>query len=148
MILARNTSRKRGAATSVELAFVLIIFVMLMFGIMEYCRLCFTMTVVESAAREGCRYAVVNANDATVVADTQAYVLTFMGGLNVQDAPYSCNLYLADASGNNIGAAGTAQFGQFICCDVSVTYVPVTPGLLFMKTFVLRSKCNMMSEAN
>ena len=148
MMLAKKTHEKRSAATAVELAAVLIIFVMLMFGILEYCRLCFTMNVVENAAREGARYAVVNANDATLVSDTQAYVLSLMDGLNVEDAPYSCTLYLVDSSGNNIGAPTGAQFGQLICCDVSVTYVPVTPGLLFMKTFTLRSKSSMMSEAN
>ena len=148
MMLARKTNAKREAATAVELAAVLIIFVMLMFGMLEYCRLCFTMNVVENAAREGARYAVVNANDATVVSDTQAYVLSLMDGLNVEDAPYSCTLYQADATGNNIGSAAGVQFGQYICCDVSVTYVPVTPGLLFMKTITLRSKCSMMSEAN
>jgi hypothetical protein len=148
MILTRINSRKRGAATSVELAAVLIIFVLLLFGMLEYCRLCFTMTVVENAAREGARYAIVNLNGSTIVTDTQAQVLTFMDGLNVQDAPYSCDLYLTDGAGANLGSPANAQFGQFICCDVSVTYVPVTPGLYFMKTFTLRSKCTMMSEAN
>ena len=148
MMLARKRNQQRKGATVVEMAFVVIIFMMLMFGILEYCMIVFTQNVVENAAREGARSAVVNISDPTLVTDTQAYVLTLMDGLNVKDAPYTCNVYLADANGNNIGVPAGAKFGQYICVDVSVTYTPMTPGLLHLKTFTIRSKCSMISEAN
>jgi Flp pilus assembly protein TadG len=147
MILAK-LNRQRSGATAVELAAVILVFVMLLFGILEYCMIVFTQNVVENAAREGARYAVVNSTDSTMVTDTQTYVMSLMDGLNLKDAPYACNVYLADANGNNIGAATGAQFGQYICVDVSVTYTPMTPGLLYLNTFLIRSKCSMMSEAN
>ena len=143
----KNKAPRRGT-TTVELAFVIVIFTMIMFGILEYCLIVYTTVIVENAAREGARYAVVNASDTTMVSDTQGYVLTLMGNLNTKDAPYACNVYLADTNGNNIGAATGAKFGQYICVDVSVTYTPVTPGLLYLKTFTIRSKSSMISESN
>jgi len=148
MLLATYRKRERNGATAVELAAVIVVFSMLMFrhpGILHD-RLHDERR--RNGAREGARYAVVNSSDTTVVTDTQAYVLSLMDGLNVTDAPYACNIYLADSTGANIGSAGNAQFGQYICCDVSVTYVPMTPGLLYLKTIVIRSKCSMISEAN
>jgi Flp pilus assembly protein TadG len=147
MIITNPKTRRRGA-TLVELTFVVLIFCMLMFGIMEYCLIIYTSNLVENAAREGTRYAVVNASDATVVSDTQAYAKSLMGGLDMTMTGYTCNVYLADSNGNDIGSAAGAQFGQYICCDISINYVPVTPGLIFLKQFTIRSKCSMMSEAN
>jgi len=112
MLLATYRKRERNGATAVELAAVIVVFSMLMFGILEYCMIVFTMNVVENGAREGARYAVVNSSDTTVVTDTQAYVLSLMDGLNVTDAPYACNIYLADSTGANIGSAATPSSGS------------------------------------
>ena len=148
MLRARNPNTKRRGTSLVELAVGAVIFTMMMFGILEYCLIVYSTVVVENAAREGARYAVVNVSDATMVADTQAYVKTLMGGLDTKEAPYACNVYMADTSGTQTGVATGAKFGQYICVDVSVTYVPVTPGLLYLKTFTIRSKSSMISEAN
>ena len=148
MLLASKPLPRRSGATAVEFAAVATVFIMLLFGIMEYCLIIYTQNVVENAAREGARYAIVNVTDTTVVTDTQTYVLTVMGGLDTKMQNYKCNVYLADANGNNIGAAGTAQFGQYVCVDVSVDYVPITPGLLKLSTITVRSKSSMGSEAN
>ncbi|MBI1832153.1 MAG: pilus assembly protein [Planctomycetes bacterium] len=148
MMLATKATQRREGATAVELAAVVVVFTMLFFGILEYCLIVFTMNVVENAAREGARYAVVNVSDTTLVSDTQTYVQSLMGGLDTKMTGYSCQLYKADTSGNNTGSATGAQFGQYICCDVSITYTPITPGLLYLKAFTIRSKCSMISEAN
>ena len=55
----RRTTRRRGAVF-VEAAFVLVIFLMLLFGIFEYCRYLFVMHVAQNAARDAARYAAVN----------------------------------------------------------------------------------------
>lgn len=148
MLVAFKPMRKRKGATAVEMAAVVAVFSLLLFGILEYCMIVYSQNVVENAAREGARYAVVNSSDTTMIADTQAYVKSLMANLDTKEAPYTCNVYLADANGNNIGNATTAQFGQYICVDVTATYVPMTPGLLFLKTFTIRSKSSMTSEAN
>jgi Flp pilus assembly protein TadG len=146
MLFAKKTQRD-GAAT-IEFAAVSIIFLLLMFGILEYCLIIYTQQVAENAAREGARFAIVNTSDATLVTDTQAYVKSLMGGLDTKLKNYSCNVYLADANGNNIGAATSAQFGQYVCVEISIDYVPITPGLLKLSTITVHTKSSMGSEAN
>lgn len=148
MILANPSKTERTAATTVELAAVIVVFTMILFGILEYGLIVYTQNVVENAAREGARYGVVNVTDTTMVTDTQAVVKNFMCGLDTKMTGYNCDVYLADANGNNIGTATSATFGQYVCVDVQVTYKPMTPGLLFLKNFTIRSKSSMGSEAN
>lgn len=147
MLVQRKRSQRLGA-TVIEMAVVSSIFVLMLFGIFEFCLVVYTYNVVENAAREGSRYGVVNVTDTTLVNDTKNVVKNFMGGLDTKMTGYNCDVYLADANGNNIGSASSATFGQYVCVDVQVTYVPTTPGLGFLKTFTIRSKSSMGSEAN
>ena len=147
-MFVQTSHQKRRGATAVEMAAVISVLVVLLFGIFEYCMVIYSTQVVENAAREGARYAVVNSADATLVADTQAVVINFMGGLDTKLSAYNCDVYLADSGGNKIGAASTAQFGQYVCVEVSGVYVPMTPGLALLSSFTIRSKSNMGSEAN
>jgi Flp pilus assembly protein TadG len=147
MLLSKKRSRRSGAAI-VEFTVVAIVAVILIFGILEFCWVVYTYNVVENAAREGCRYGIVNVLDTTMVADTQKVTKEFMGGLDTSMKKYNCDVYLADATGKNIGSAKDAQFSQHVCVEVSLDYTPLTPGLGWLKTFTIRSKCSMGSEAN
>src|SRR5207247_5479201 len=113
MMRDRIRQLRKGAAT-VEMAFVVSIFLLLLFGIFEYCRFVFIRQVVVNAAREGARYAVVNTTDTTVVSDTQAWVLTRLSGMDKQAKTYNCQVYMADATGKNIRAAANAAFGPHV----------------------------------
>lgn len=148
MILSAQTRRRRRGATTVELAFVIAIFSLLLFGILEYCLILYTEHVVYNAAREGSRFAVVNTTGSTVITDTQNRVKAYLAGMDAKAKNYKCDVYLADSTGKSIGAASDAQFGQYVCVDVSLDYVPITPGLLHLKTFTIRAKSSMGSEAN
>lgn len=69
---------------AVELAFVLPVFFLLIFGIIEGGRLIFTYNELTNAAREGARYAVAHGTQASSPAeasDVQAYVLEKSVGL-------------------------------------------------------------------
>lgn len=139
---------RRGAAI-VEMAAVLLVFVMLLFGVLEFSRLLFVRQVLTNAAREGARYAVVNSYDTNVIADTQAVVKKYLAGQDKAYANYQCQVFRADSNGNNIGSAQDAAFGTFIGVEVSLQYTTITPSLLFMgKTLTMKSKCCMGSEAN
>jgi Flp pilus assembly protein TadG len=139
----------RAGATAVETAAVVTVFLLFLFGILEYCRLIYCQQVVTNAAREGARYAIVNSYNATVVSDTQTKVQGYMAGLDKSLQNYSCQVYAADVNGNNIGSPQNVSFGNYICCDVSLTYSPIVPSFLYLnKTLTLRSKCCMGSEAN
>jgi Flp pilus assembly protein TadG len=148
-MIGSKRNRKREGAVLVEMAAVVAVLMLLLFGIFEYCRIVFVRQVVVNAAREGARYAVVNTLDTTVVSDTQAYVKTRMSGLDKQAKTYDCQVYLSDAGGNNIGPAANAGFGQYIAVQVDYDYTPVLPSFLFMSGVIrISSKSLMYSEAN
>jgi Flp pilus assembly protein TadG len=141
-------ARRRGAA-AVETAAVAVVFLLFLFGILEYCRLIYVQQVVINAAREGTRYAIVNTTDTNLIADTQARVQSYMGNLDKTLQNYSCQVYAADSSGNNIGSPLNVPFGQYICVQVQLTYSPILPSFLYLnKTLTISSKCCMGSEAN
>lgn len=145
----RQDRRHRAGAALVEFAFVASVFFLLLFGIMEYARLCFTRQVIVNASREGARYIVANIADATVVADTTALVKTKMCGLDAQTSLYTCQIYMSDSTGANIGAATNAGFGQYICVQIDYDYVPLLPTFLSMSSKIrITSKDMMFSEAN
>ncbi len=149
MMRATRNGNKRRGATTVEFAAVVSVFVLLMFGILEYAVFLYTYDVMQNAAREGARYCVCDSNDANQVANTQAYVQTMMMGLDKTNTNYACNVYLADTNGNNIGSAPNAIFGQPICVQVSLTYKPISPLLFLPKTsFTMQTKCCMSAESN
>jgi TadE-like protein len=147
--MTQRGQMRRQAAAVIELAAVVIVFLFLLFGIMEYGRFVFVRQVVVNAAREGARYAVVNTTDTTLVNDTLAYVKQRMAGVDKQAKGYNCQIYMADQNGNNIGAAGNAQFGQYVAVQIDYDYSPILPSFLFMgKTIRISSKALMYSEAN
>ena len=56
---------------------------------------------------------------------------------------------MADANGNNIGAAGNAGFVQYVAVQIDYAYTPLLPTFLFMNgTINIKSKSLMYSEAN
>ncbi len=106
-------SRRHGAAL-VETAAVLMVFLLLLFGVLEYCRFLFIRELVANAAREGVRYAVVNTARTTLEADTRAQVLKFMNGFDGKVKNFVIQVYHGDSSGNKIysyDSAGSAAYG-------------------------------------
>src|SRR5689334_17002312 len=93
----RRSHRRRGV-TVVEGALVLSVFLLLLFGMFEYCRFLLVLHVTNNAAREGARYAVVNVdkpsdfdyNDFTDASgktfdNIQKYTTTRMGNIHVKN---------------------------------------------------------------
>jgi len=79
MVIAKLRKGRRRGATAVETALVLIPTVMFMFGVFEYGRLVMDWNVLNNAAREGCRYAVVNNTASTINTDVTNVVTTRLG---------------------------------------------------------------------
>jgi Flp pilus assembly protein TadG len=99
----RLTIRRRGS-TVVEAALVMSVFLLLLFGIFEYCRFLFVLHVTNNAAREGARYASVNATAPTSQAATLqtaiiAYTTQMMSGVNNQISGYQVAVYAVDPTG-------------------------------------------------
>src|SRR6516225_6828952 len=99
-MLLRRKNLARAGHTAVETAAVASVFLLFLFGILEYCRMIYVNEVVQNAAREGARYAIVNSYDTGIVSNTQAVVQSYMGGLDRTLQNYTCQVYAADSSGN------------------------------------------------
>lgn len=153
MRLAPN-SRRRTGATLVEAAFVITIFLMFLFGIFEYGRFVMTRQLMDNAAREGARWAVVHTYDGTT-AEAQDVVdqKLSMGRKQLEGYSKTTNiqLYAADANGNKITGKNwyDTAFGENIAVEVTGTFRPFLPNLLFMDSSIsVSSRSVMASEAN
>jgi Flp pilus assembly protein TadG len=88
----------------VESALVLSVFLLLLFGIFEYCRFLFVLHVTNNAAREGARYASVNSTASTSQSATLqtaiiAYTTQMMSGVDSQISGYQVAVYAVDPTG-------------------------------------------------
>jgi Flp pilus assembly protein TadG len=103
-ITTRRARIRRRGATVVESALVLSVFLLLLFGIFEYCRFLFVLHVTNNAAREGARYASVNATaptsqSATLQTAIIAYTTQMMSGVQNQISGYQVAVYAVDPTG-------------------------------------------------
>ncbi len=151
MIIPKTHPRKqaRRGATLVETGIVLSAFLFLLFGLFEYGRLIMVRHLLDHAAREGARRAVVTTNTLTT-ADIQALVTARLAG---QVNNPTVTVYKADpVSGANIGAWSDAGFGEAIAVRVETNYNWMLPN--FWQLFgisqpgTLTSTSVMRSEAN
>lgn len=110
----RRPHRRRGVAV-VESAAVMSVFLLLLFGMFEYCRFLLVLHVTNNATREGARYAVVNVDkppdfdyvDFTDASgrqfdNIQKYTTARMGGIhtrNIEGFRVAC--YAIDSTGLN-----------------------------------------------
>jgi Flp pilus assembly protein TadG len=153
-------SRRRSAAHLVEFAFVLPVFLMVLMGIFEYGRFLFTIQLMNNAAREGARYAVVNVTTVSTT-DILTYVDQYMAGqgaaqlvgYTLSGSNPSIKVYKADPStgldSNPSVSWQNAGWGDAIGVTVKGTYQPFTPGLLYLTGSVtLQASCAITCEAN
>ena len=126
-------SRRGGAI--VESAFVLPIFVMLVFAQIESSRLGMVAQLLATAAREGCRVAVLNGS---TQADVQARVDAVMSGSNI-----AVGTVTPTPSNWSTAPGGTA-----ITVALSVPYSRVSwlPTPYYLKTAVVSASATLSSE--
>jgi Flp pilus assembly protein TadG len=153
MILRRNRSERRRGATIVEMAFVLSICVLMLFGILEYGRYLFFMHVATNATAAGARYAVVHTGDGTTLANVQAQVNNIMVGQQGYVSGYTVNVFAAQTgvSPPTVVAGSNwndAQFGSGICVQITGTYSFAAASLLGISTIPISVSAVMSSEAN
>jgi len=152
MLIRRNS--RRPAATLVETAAVIVVFVLLLFGLFEYGRFIMTRQLMQNAAREGARWAVVHTYNGSI-AQIQDHVDFRLDAARNQlvgyDKTVSIRVYAADADGNEIAGKDwdDAAFGEGVAVEITGTYRPILPSLLFLDTDIaVSAKAVMSSEAN
>lgn len=142
-------SGRRMATTLIEFTFVAIVFFLFLFGVVEYGRLVMMIQLMNNAAREGARTAVVGQSSMTT-AQVQSVVSNYLAGQDAHLQNVSIQVYQIDPStGNNLGAWTSAAFGQAIAVEIDGTYHPMLPSFLLLgNTFSLRGRAVMYSEAD
>jgi Flp pilus assembly protein TadG len=145
--MIRRKQLRRGA-TTVEMALVLPICLMFMFGLFDFCRLLMVRQVVDNAAREGARFATVSTATVTTSA-VQTVVQNFLAG-QLPGSSATIQVYLVNpATGANLGDWTTAQLGQAIAVQVTASYAPMLSNFSFLPSSVpVNATAIMRSEAN
>ncbi len=136
----------------VEMAVVLVVFLMMFMGIIEYGRYYFLVQVANNAVREGARYAVVHTGDGTTSTQVSTVVTSKMNGtqnmlsgytVSVQNVNTSTGVAIANSNWND------AQFGGAIMVKITGNYTPTVPVLLFLpSSFAFQAATIMNSEGN
>lgn len=159
---SRRLATRRRGMTIVESALVLTVFLMLLFGIFEYCRFIYVLQVTNNAAREGARYASVNVNNSSVTYNSVvAYTTQMMSNAQYNISGYQATVYAVDPTGltlsppviraatsstasppvypspfsptdPNAVSWNSAPFPNRIAVTVQGTYKPALPSLLAM----------------
>jgi Flp pilus assembly protein TadG len=156
----RQSRRRRGQSrqgtTLVQTAVALPMMLLFLFGIFEFSRYVMMLQVLNNAAREGCRYAVMHTDPVVLNsvtygnADTDVTNLATncLGGLALTSQAIS--VYGSDAQGNSNGVAWqNTQSGQWITVKITGSFKSLLPTFLHMPaSFSVTAESVMRSEAN
>lgn len=146
MVIRKHRSRERRGTVAAEAAIVLIPVVSLIFGVFEYSRLLMDWNLLNNAAREGCRYAVVNNTDPTISTDVQTTVTNFMSGQS-----NAFNNFTVTVTGTHQGVAtaiNNLTAGDMVTVSVSGTYkfLNIIPLVKMPTSFTITSAVIMGCE--
>jgi Flp pilus assembly protein TadG len=120
MIIRNLRPVPRGGAAALETARVMILVATFFFGVFEYSRFVMDLNLLNNAAREGRRYALVNNTSTTVTSDVQTTVTNYMAGRNTAFTGFSVTV-----SGTQQGTSTPVNNlvpGDLITVKVSGTY--------------------------
>jgi Flp pilus assembly protein TadG len=144
VVCQRNPRRRKGQAV-VEFALVLPVFVLLVFGALEFGRAYFDLHLLTSAAREGAR---VGSLPNQLEADVQGRVDEFLNGVSLSGS-WSTTITVEDQSGvERTGGLAEAVEGDIVYVTVSYDFQVVVGSLLpnFSGTVPLRGRCAFRRE--
>jgi Flp pilus assembly protein TadG len=169
MRLQAKTTRRDGRLY-VELALVIGLFLLFLFGIFEYTRFLFVQHMVNNAVRDGARYAVVNTDkpvnfDTTdytdpagrVYTNIKTYTQQAMAGADKQLTGMTISVFVADPTAlaqtppvvqarSPAVAWNAAPFGDKIAVTATGTYTPLLPSFLMMPSSVTVTATALMGS--
>lgn len=130
--------RNRRGAAAVEFAVVAPVFFLLVFGMIEYGRMCMVQQVITNASREGARLAVL---DGATYAEIDASVDAYMTAASIN--PASVTVTVAP------NPPSTAEFGDPVTVTVSVPFNQVSwlPSPMYLGGQTLSASTVMRREA-
>ena len=118
----------------------------LIFGVFEFSRLFMDWNLLNNAAREGCRYAIVNNTITTISTDVQTTVTNFMAGQTT-----SFSNFTVTVTGTHLGVAtpvNNLTAGDLVTVTVSGTYkfMNIIPLVKMPTSFTITSAVIMGCE--
>jgi Flp pilus assembly protein TadG len=149
MLIGRSSGKRRGA-TVVETGVVMIPVTMLLFAIFEFGWLLMNWNVLNNAAREGCRYALVNNTSPTITSDVQTVVNSSMATTNRNFSNFTITV---SGSHNGVSTSTTSGINALVAGDlISVTvqgqyrFMNVIPFMQMPATVTITSNVTMVCE--
>jgi len=151
---------RRHGATTVEMALVVPVVIMVLFGIFEYGRFLLVYQTLNNAAREGARYAVSRTDGTTTSAQVITVVNNKMAGVqNSLGSGYKVDVFYVDPAGlaqtppvvtkNTTKTWDQADFGEKIAVQITGVYAPTMSYIVHAKTTVPFTVTSIMtSEGN
>ncbi len=129
-----------------ETAAIMVSVFMLLFGFIEYARLLMDWSLLDNAAREGCRYAMVNNTSSTIATDVQGVVSGYMAGRTK-----SFSNFTVTVSGTHLGvstAVNSLGPGDPITVTVTGTYkfLNIIPLIHLPRSLSISSSVMMLCE--
>lgn len=136
----------RVGAVTVETAIVISTFILFMYGVLEYGRLTMARHLLDNAAREGARQAVVNTEEMTTadIQNTVSYYLSIPSLTNVNTSVFKAD----PVTQANLGAWTDAAFNDCIAVQVTADYTPILPVPGLSGTQTLKTIAIMTCEGN
>ena len=144
-IVNKRVHNRCGAA-AVEFALLMPVFLMIVWGIIEFGRAMMAGQLVTNASRHGARLAIVEGStNSTVEADIDQFLVNSIGGITPADVGVS---YEVIRSGVPVGTdLSAAEQKDFITVNVEIDYnkLNLMP-IRFLQGVKLKGKCTMRHE--
>jgi len=146
MVIRKLRAGRRRGSVALETALVMISLTSLVFGVFEFSRLLMDWNLVNNAARQGCRFAIVNNTSTTISTQVQTIVTTYMAGQTT-----SFSNFTVTVSGTHLGvstAVNSLVAGDMLTVTVSGTYkfMNIIPVVKMPTTFTITSAVIMGCE--
>ncbi|MBT4890097.1 MAG: pilus assembly protein [Rhodospirillales bacterium] len=109
----RGLFRSRRAATAVEFALVMPIFLIMVIGIFEMSRAMWIKASMQFAAEETTRYAIVNTGETTATLETYALAELGNSGMNISGASFTATKTVS-GSITYVDVSGTYTFSSMV----------------------------------
>ena len=130
----------------VETAIIISLVLMVILGVFEYARLLLDWSLLNNAAREGCRYALANNTSTTLTTSVQTIVTNYMAGETKSFSSFTVTISGTD--GGVATAVSNLGPGDPITVTVTGTYkfLNVIPLVKMPTSFTITSAVTMLCE--
>ena len=108
--LLQRKEKNQTGATAVEFAIVILLFITIVFGIIEFGLLMYNQHIVTNAAREGARYGIVSRTERITESEIESRVLSYINQ----------NLVTFGTFPTNVDSNECTEFGESL--SVTITY--------------------------